>query len=286
MTRLTPDMINDVPYAMNDRDLQLASSIGTDLKGLAYEALGLRANDLIMEGLMIASVPVTCGKSTISGFSESVCAVVEHLGAHSFKTKKTDVAGLREALEAKADIIFMADDEEFVALNVRAGQVSNNTSSTALGYFTALRVAAGPLDGKAVLLIGAGRVGSCAADMLAAARARVTVIDSDMQRAEELVARHRSFRIESDLEKAVKEAPLIYNASPARIPGEWIMEGATVVSPGMPFSFDAEGLRKMGTLVHDPLQIGVAVMAVWSASMSSSRPVAPQNAQVAMEVIS
>ena len=44
MTRLTPEMIHDVPYAMSDRDRELERSLGRDLKGLAYEAVGLDAN--------------------------------------------------------------------------------------------------------------------------------------------------------------------------------------------------------------------------------------------------
>lgn len=286
MTRLTPAMIHDVPYAMRERDHKLGRSLGRDLKGLAYEAVGLDVNEHVMEDLTIACVPVTAGQSTISGFSDSVCAVAEHLGSRSFVTKRTDVSGFLDAISARADIVFMADDEEFVAFNVKAGQAVNNIRSTALGYFTALRLAAGPLDEKDVLLIGAGRVGSKAADLLAAARARVTVVDADLSRVEALLKTHHSFISEGVLETAVRKASLIYNASPARIPGEWIRDGAVVVSPGMPFSFDEEGMRRMRMLVHDPLQIGVAVMAVWSASLSLSRTVIPHHVTTAMEVIS
>ena len=286
MTRLTPEMIHDVPYAMSDRDRELERSLGRDLKGLAYEAVGLDANEHVMEGLTIACVPVTAGQSTISGFSDSVCAVAEHLGSHSYVTKRTDVSGFLDAVAARADMVFMADDEEFLAFNVKAGKAVNNVWSTALGYFTALRLAAGPLDGKDVLLIGAGRVGSKAADLLATARARVTVVDADASRTEALLKAHTSFSSEEELESAVRKALLIYNASPACIPGDWIQEGAVVVSPGMPFSFDEEGVRKMNTLVHDPLQIGVAVMAVWSASLSLPRAIVPHRATTAMEAIS
>ena len=34
MTRLTSDMIHDVPHAMNDRDAQLCEALGKDLKAL------------------------------------------------------------------------------------------------------------------------------------------------------------------------------------------------------------------------------------------------------------
>lgn len=270
MTRLTPEMINHVPYASSERDAELCRTIGTSLKGLALEAVGVRPEELVLEDYLAAAVPVTSGQGATTGFTESVCAIVEHLGMRSMLTRRTDVAGLSDALAAKADIVFMADDEEFVALNVRSGRCADNTRSTALGYFTALRRAAGPLAGREVLLIGAGRVGTRAAELLEAERAVVTVVDVDASRAEALRRRHRDFRTCADLERAVRNSALIFNASPARIPGAWIQEGAVVTSPGMPFSFDQEGLAKMRTLVHDPLQIGVSVMAVWSASLSRS----------------
>lgn len=286
MTRLTSDMIGGVPYSLADRDVKLTKGVGKDLKGLAFEAVGLDPHNLVMEDLLIASVPVTAGQSIISGFSESVSAVAEHLGARSFVTGRTDVSGFYDAISAGADIVFMADDQEFVAFNVRAGKAVDNVRSTALGYFTALRLAVGSLDGREVLLIGAGRVGSRAADLLDVAGARVTVVDKDRERIESLLRTHRSFNYENDLEAAIRRSSLIYNASPARIPGEWVKEGAIVVSPGMPYSFDEEGERKIAILVHDPLQIGVAVMAVWSASLSLEKTSFPHHVRAEMEVIS
>jgi pyrrolysine biosynthesis protein PylD len=53
----------------------------------------------------------------------------------------------------------------------------------------------------------------------------------------------------------------------------------------MPYSFDGEGERRMRILVHDPLQIGVAVMAVWSASLSLQGMPIPQNVTATMEAI-
>ncbi len=271
MTRLTPDMIKDVPGSPAERDAALARTLGMTMKGLAYASVGLSSQDLIVEELTAAAVPVTSGIGVTEGFSESVCAIVDHLGMDCFVTGRTDVAGLYEALTAGADIVFMADDNEFVAMNTRARQCIDNTRSTALGYFTALKVAAGGLQGKHVLLIGAGRVGSCAAELLSRENAFVTVVDVDRTRADSLRSRYRNFQVSSDLQAAVMESELILNASPARIPGEWIMEGARVSSPGVPYSFDEEGVRKMAALVHDPLQIGVSVMAVWSASLSLPR---------------
>lgn len=285
MTRLTPHMIRDVPFSSAERDSELIRTLGMTLKGLAYEAVGIDLRQLRMEDYTAAAVPVTSGMGTTEGFSDSVCAIVEHLGMSAFVTDRSDVAGFSEAISAGADIVFMADDDEFVAFNCRTRTFSNNTRSTALGYFTALRVAADGLRGREVLLIGAGRVGTYAAELLDRERAKVTVVDMDRSRAEALKKAHDNFRVKYDLMDAVMESGLIFNASPARIPGEWIREGAIISSPGMPFSFDDEGLRRVGTLIHDPLQIGVSVMAVWSAGKSLSQISIPEGREIKMEAI-
>lgn len=285
MTRLTSYMIKDVPSSSSERDAELVRTLGMTLKGLAYEAVGIDPRQLCMEEFTAAAVPVTSGMGTTEGFSYSVCAIVEHLGMSAFVTDRTDVAGFSDAISAGADIIFMADDEEFVAFNSRTRTFSNNIRSTALGYFTALRVAAGGLKGREVLLIGAGRVGTYAAELLHREQAEVTVVDMDRSKAEALRKVHRNFRLKDDLEAAVMESSLILNASPARIPGRWIREGAIISSPGMPFSFDEEGLRRAGTLIHDPLQIGVSVMAVWSASQGLPHISVPEGGDIKMEAI-
>ncbi|NLI74408.1 MAG: 3-methylornithyl-N6-L-lysine dehydrogenase PylD [Euryarchaeota archaeon] len=284
MTRLTPSMIYDVPYTSIERDNELIQSIGLTLKDLAYEAVGLHPHELNLGDYLAAAVPVTSGKGMTEGFSESVCSIVEHLGMQSMLTRRTDVAGLSDALAAKADIIFMADDDEFIALNAHTGNFSNNTHSTALGYFTAFRRAAGSLRNKDVLLIGAGRIGNLVGDMLAAEQAYVTVVDKDITRSETLCRRHDKFTVENSLEKAMQNSKLIFNASPAKLPGEWITEGAIISSPGVPFSFDKEGFSKVGALIHDPLQIGVSVMALWSASLSSPSITLPLHEPIKLEV--
>lgn len=276
MTRLTPEMIMNVPRSLPERDADLTEALGMTLKDLAYRSAGVRPQDLALEGLFAASVPVTSGKGVTGGFSGSVCSVLEHLGMSTFITGRTDVAGLSDALSSRADIIFMADDEEFIALNRPTGMAVNNTRSTARGYVTALKKAAGGLEGEHVLLIGAGRVGSCAAELLIRESALVTVFDIDRERTEALRGRFRGIRACTDLREAMRENMTIFNASPAAIPGEWVPAGAVIASPGMPFSFDRTGVDRARTLIHDPLQIGVAVMAVWSASLSVPRTPAGQ----------
>jgi len=263
-------MIEEVPFTLHGRDGDLQRKLGVSLKDLAFEALRLCKDDLDLASLKVAAVPVSSGAGVIPTFCRSVCAVTQHLGMSSFVTRKGDVAGMAEAIAEGADIIFIADDEEFIAFNVQGGMFSENSRSTALGYCTALEMAAGGLRGKDVLVIGAGRMGQWVIEWLGAAGARVSAVDTDPAKA--ALARERfGVTVIEDPEEGIRNAELIFNASPARIPGPWIREGAIIASPGVPYGFDREGEERARLIVHDPLQIGVAVMAVWSA-MYSGRP--------------
>jgi 3-methylornithyl-N6-L-lysine dehydrogenase len=268
---LTYEMIENVPNSMCLRDERLRHDLGMDMKGLSYLALGLGHGELNLSNFKVAAVPITSGKGVTPSFCDSVCSITRHLGMESHVTEGTDVAGFYQAMEAGADIVFMADDLEFVAVNMRERRAADNTHSTALGYFSALRTAIGPLAGEEVLVVGAGRVGSCAIDLLADEKAAITVVDPDPAKIASVRRRYPNIRVAHDLERAVSGAGAILNASPARIPGEWLQEGTVISSPGMPYSFDELGESKARVLVHDPLQIGVSVMAVWSASYSMQR---------------
>lgn len=268
MTRLTYDMISKVPDSMKLRDERLRQDLGIDMKGLSLLSLGLDPGDMNLTRFSVAAVPVTSGKGITPGFCNSVCAITRHLGMESFVTEGTDVAGFYQAMEAGADIVFMADDREFVAVNTKERKCADNTHSTALGYFAALKKAIGDMAEAEILVVGAGRVGTCAIELLVEERASITVLDSDPSIIDSIKRRFPNIRIAYDLATAVSKADALMNASPARIKGDWIKKGAIISSPGMPYSFDSLGESRASVLVHDPLQIGVSVMAAWSASYS------------------
>ena len=138
-----------------------------------------------------------------------------------------------------------------------------------MGYAVCLKNAAGGLEGKQVLVIGAGRVGTWAAKIMLGWGADVAVTDIVPQKAERLAA--IGARPLRDVEKAVSENTLILNAAPYIIPGEIIAEGSIISSPGVPHYFDREGRRRCKAIIHDPLEIGAAVMAVNSAAYTIKR---------------
>jgi pyrrolysine biosynthesis protein PylD len=268
MTRLTADIIKDVPSKVSDLDAELERTIKMDMRSFACHAVGVDINGVDFGNCSVAIVPVTSGKGVISGFSASVAAAVSTLGMRSFVTGSCDVSGISEAFSSDADIIFMADDDRFIALNTRTRSFSDNIWSTAKGYVTALKLVEGDLEGKTVLVIGAGRVGGEAVRMLRNEGALVEVTDIVYNKAKALEIRHNGVRAREDVAKAIRDNRLILNASPGKIPGELIQAGAVISSPGVPYAFDEEGERRAGTIIHDVLSLGVAVMAVASASLS------------------
>ncbi|MDW5563867.1 MAG: 3-methylornithyl-N6-L-lysine dehydrogenase PylD [Methanomassiliicoccus sp.] len=277
MTRLTTNDIHDLFRSLSERDADLRRKTGLTLKGLALSAVGHAQDGLDLGQFRVAAVPVDSGQGIIPEFSRSVCSIVRHMGMDGFVTAKGDVAGIAEAMAGGADIVFLADDDEFIALNLRAGRFADNTRSTALGYCAALEAALGGLTGRDVLVIGAGRVGSYAIPHLQARGAKVSLLEQDRDRAVE-ASRRFGVALVLDARHGISQAKAILNASPAPVPGGWICEDAVISSPGVPYAFDEEGERRAMAIIHDPLQIGVAVMAAWSAGMSYHAIGGPQQA--------
>jgi pyrrolysine biosynthesis protein PylD len=95
----------------------------------------------------------------------------------------------------------------------------------------------------------------------------VTVYDIDRKAAEEL-SRRIPVKIADDANLALSQHILVLNACPGAIDGRFVKEGAIISSPGIPFPFDGLGIKRAETIINDPLDIGVVVMAVQSASFS------------------
>ena len=268
MTRLTPDLIEGVPDDRIDLDSRLLKMTGKTVKGLALEAAGLQEGDIDLTRYRVAVVPITSGLGVISGFSASVDAIVRRLGMQSYVTSGTDVNGFAQAVEDDVDIIMMADDNKFVAYNTRTNCQTDNSYGTAMGYSVALKNAAGGLEGKDVLVIGAGFVGSWAVRILKGMGANVTVTDILEDKANALRDAY-GVEVSTDIGSALPAHDYILNAAPVSFPGNLIRKGAVISTPGVPHYFDAEARAKAKAIIHDPLEIGTAVMAVNSARYSN-----------------
>lgn len=269
MTRLVPGDLAGIPEQLPAYDRQLRSRIGCGLLGLAALAVSLEERELAdrLKGTAVAVVPMDSGLGVIEGFAAALQAIAVHLGFPAIITEHSDVGGLAEAYARDADILLAADDRDFVAVNLHTRRVADNCACTARGFAAALDRLCGGVRGRPVLVLGCGPVGRRALQALADKGAELAVHDLKMERAQaaaaELSAAGRRVRVEPDLERALRAHELICDATPA--PGfigtRHIGPRTFISAPGVPLGLDPGALQAIGSrLVHDPLQIGVAVM--------------------------
>jgi pyrrolysine biosynthesis protein PylD len=266
MTRLRSEDIRFIGDDLARYDAELLKKMGLSLRQIACRAAGLEEAKAhrLLAAVTAGIIPVTSGEGIIEGFCEAVASIVSHVGASSFVTVAADVAGLAEALERGADVVFLADDRRFIALNLSSRIVADNSEATARGYAAALDSLAGGLKGKPVLVLGAGEVGRNALAALRALGARVSVYDPDPEKTRGL-GDASWLTVENDLEEALEKHRLIVDASPAAgiIRERHIQPDTMVAAPGLPLGLCPGAQVSIGRrLIHDPLQIGVATMLV------------------------
>jgi 3-methylornithyl-N6-L-lysine dehydrogenase len=212
---------------------------------------------------VFACVPVTTGEGLISGFSECVAVILSHMGWRASVTAQADVRGIQEAVDGGAEVFFIADDHRFVAVNVRGGRCVDDDPATAHGYVTALEAAAGELAERPVLLLGLGPVGRAAAERLLARGARLSVVEPDCERVELAGAQGLDFE-HVELAEGLRDADLIFDATPAPAVIRDSQVGPRTIAavPGVPSAFTVAAQARLGVRhIHEPLAIGVAVMA-------------------------
>ena len=275
MTRLKSDDIFYIAAELDEYDAELLAKTGCTLRGIACCSAGIEEKKIqnLIESVSIGIVPISSGQGVIEGFSDTVKQIVAHIGFKSFTTKKIDVAGIAEAFEKKSDIIMIADDDSFVAINVKYRRIVDNTEATAKGYVSGLNLMTGGLKGKNVLVIGCGPVGKCAAVALVKMGCPVSVYDINRRLSHDLAklikrSLNKEIIVERELNQALSEHRYIIDASPAVniIDEQHISKETYICAPGVPHGMCAAALKKIGdhTLI-DPLRIGVAVMAVSAA---------------------
>jgi pyrrolysine biosynthesis protein PylD len=265
MTRLTGEDIKDIGTTLKEYDESLLKKTGRPLKQIAIQASGI--SEKVFEDALalnvVAVVPITSGQGMIEGFGESIRAILYHLGARVVRPEGADIAGIAEAVEKGATVIFCSDDDRFVAINLPLLRVADNTEATAKGYVTALELMAGGLSNREVLVIGgAGQLGWKAVDLLEPEGVKVSAFDLNESKLEGLV-KGRNIQIERNLEKALKRHSIFFDASPASdiIRPEHIRPETLVAAPGIPLGLTKEAYDLVkNRLIHDPLQIGVATM--------------------------
>jgi pyrrolysine biosynthesis protein PylD len=277
VTRLTTDDVRDLTARLTAFERDLVAACGLTLRELAQRTVdidrvlpaaaafpGLPATAAVpFDGARVAAVPVSQGEGLIPGFCACVVAILRHLGCAARVTDLPDVRGLQEAAEGGDELVFLADDVRFVALNIRSGACADDDPATADGYATALAAAAGGLSGRPVLLLGLGPVGRAAGRRLCALGADLCVVERDQAAMERARAGGLGFTA-VDLAGGLARCDLVFDATPAAdiVHAGDLRAGAIAAVPGVPSGFDAGARARLGVRhIHEPLAVGVAVMA-------------------------
>jgi len=274
MTRLARYDVEEIERELGGYDAGLARKTGRTLRQIAAASAGITEQELIakVSSYLAAVVPITAGEGIIECFAQSVCGILTHLGCRAFVTAETDVAGIAEGVAAGAEILFMADELRFVALNLRSGAMSDNGEATGRGYVAALAGLAGGLSGEPVLVLGAGPVGCGAIALLRELGARPVVYDIDADKARR-VGKSTGALVADDLRGALAKYRCIVEATPqgSFIDRDDLRPDTLVAAPGVPLGLTAGAQAFMGDrVVWDPLQIGVAAMLALAVSNRQS----------------
>ena len=263
MTRLTADDVGTLTRRLDEFEAQLESVAGIGLRDLALRSATAEPVCVPLYGARIAAVPVSSGEGFIPGFSECVAAILGHLGCDAWVTAQADVRGIQEAVAGGAEVIFLADDHRFVALHLQKGRCIDDDPATAAGYVTALEAAAGGLLGRHVLLLGLGPLGRAAARRLVSHGALVDVVEPDAARLSAVLGDGLQIR-PTELADGLSRCELLFDATPAAGIIHAASVGAQTIAavPGMPSAFTAAARKILGPRhIHEPLAVGVAVMA-------------------------
>lgn len=262
MTRLISEWIADMEKTAASWDAALRERTGLGFLELAARVSG-NSEDALRQAASeyrVGVVPVTSGLGTIDTFSQSVAAIVRAMGFQAFVTQSSDVNGIYEACGKGADILYMADDDRYIALNIRSGKAGDNDIATARGYAELLFQMAGSLKNERAAVLGYGIIGQKMAQALVEKGADIAVYDKDPKKKEPVIADgYRWLARAEDL----KEYAFLADGTSE---GPWLnsnmlRDDVKIAAPGIPFSLDEQTAEKLeGQYVHDLLEIGTAVM--------------------------
>jgi pyrrolysine biosynthesis protein PylD len=272
VTRLRTEDITHIAARLAEYDKELISKTGFSLRAIACHAADVQEYDIknLLKDVVVGVIPITSGKGAIGGFCSAVKSIVSHIGCQTFIPQATDVAGLAEAFEKKADVIMLADDDRFIAIHTHSRRVVDNAVATGKGFVAGLDLMVGGLKYKEVLVIGCGPVGSSAAQALIRLDSDVSVYDINSACSNDLAKRikqllNTEINIVKELDHVLAEHRFIVDATPAAdiIRANHVTSDTYISAPGVPLGLGSEAQSKISNrLLHDPLQIGVATMAI------------------------
>jgi len=257
MALLTPEDLKNINKQLQEADSAVRRVTGLDIKGICKDFYGTTP---CCEKVGI--VPVTSGNGIIGSFSESLHAITEYFGFDSFVTDMPDVSGYYEAVRNGAQIILMADDNTFLAHNLKNGKIANNQPCTGIIY---AEIASRYLkaDSKDVLAVGLGKVGFPGVAHLVHKGFRVYGYDADRALLEKTVSSLGIIPFDPVNPDNPRKFSIIFEATPCAdtIPESVISENCVISTPGIPCAISKDLQKKYGVeLVMDPLGLGTACM--------------------------
>jgi len=214
-------------------------------------------------GARLAVVPISAGQGFIPGFAECVAAILAHLGCDAFVTPEPDMRGWQAAAAAGAQAVFAADDQRFIALNIRTGACADDDPATAAGFAAALDAAAGGLAGR--LCSSLGWAGRAVGGGSAAAPGRRRIGRGARPGSCDRCGRSWAGIPPRNPRWGLAACRLVVDATPSPdlVDASWVTDESIAAVPGLPSAFTAAAQAAMGDRhIHEPLALGVAVMAV------------------------
>lgn len=265
MTRLTDNDLTGLVEGLKEYDRDLREKTGSTLLGLAARATGLAEDEAarIISGKKVGVLSLSAGGGVIPGFSHSLAAIAAHMGFETLAPSPPDALGLAELVAWDVELILSADDHFFGAYNLTNGRVIDNRAATGLGFAVALDAMSGGMAGRNVLVMGCGPVGLSAARACRSMGASLSLYDIQPNKSKATARLVEGTWIETDPRLGGTHYDLIIEATPAPdvIDSDLITGDTFVAAPGVPLGVTPEALAVLGKrIVHDPLQIGVAVM--------------------------
>lgn len=264
MTRLTESDIADLDQELLHYNQELIRKTGMSLGQIACLGAGMDDADFALAGenFSVSVVPITAGLGIIGGFSRSVEAIIRFLGFRTHITNTPDVDGFYEAICVGSDIVFLADDNRFIALNLKTGTVAENGIATGRGFAAALNGMAGGLMGKETLVLGLGPVGRAALNFLQEIGAQTAAFDVDPVKMGDSSG-VTGVKWEKNLEESLPRYRFLVDATPQAgfLTMDKLNSEVAMALPGVPIGLsDSACSHYKERIIHDPLQIGVATM--------------------------
>ena len=257
MTLLTEKDLEESTRALSRLESFCSSACGMTPYELGCRAFGLSPVPLSdRQALRVACIPITAGIGILGDFCHIVAAAIGQLcGASAFVTQGCDVTGFEEALEGGADIVFMADDDTFVAYQVKSGRFSDNSCATGRMFAALLDCASGGIDGD-VLILGVGKVGAGACRYLSEQGISAKWFDVK----EAAPACFDAAR--KDPEWGKRSWPYLIDATTAAgiIDVQHVTSESIVSAPGVPFGVTPGAQKTARLVIHDNLALGVVAM--------------------------